>query len=56
MLQEYEWDVEKAVLEMYPCGSSVRKIAGLTEAQSKVRIGKDLLGRVMYNSSNQEVG
>jgi putative transposase len=28
-------DVEEAVLEMYLCGISVRKIAGVTEASSK---------------------
>ena len=35
-------DVEEAVLEMYLSGISVRKIAGVTDALSKVRIGKDL--------------
>ena len=34
-------DVEEAVLEMYLSGVSVRKIAGVTDALSKVRIGKD---------------
>jgi putative transposase len=34
-------DVEEAVMEMYLSGISVRKIAGVTEALSKVRIGKD---------------
>jgi putative transposase len=39
-------DVEEAVLEMYLCGISVRKIAGLTDALSKVRIGKDAVSRI----------
>ena len=39
-------DVEEAVLEMYLSGISVRKIAGLTDALSKVRIGKDALSRI----------
>ncbi len=38
-------DVEEAVLEMYLSGISVRKIAGVTEALSKVRIGKDAVSR-----------
>ncbi len=32
-------DVEEAVLEMYLSGISVRKIAGVTEALSKVKVG-----------------
>jgi Transposase, Mutator family len=36
-------DVEEAVLEMYLSGISVRKIAGVTDALSKVRVGKDPL-------------
>jgi putative transposase len=39
-------DVEEAVLEMYLSGISVRKIAGVTEALSKVRIGKDAVSRI----------
>ncbi len=39
-------DVEEAVLEMYLSGISVRKIAGVTEALSKVRIGKDVVSRI----------
>jgi putative transposase len=39
-------DVEEAVLEMYLSGISVRKIAGVTEALSKVRIGKDTVSRI----------
>ncbi len=33
-------DVEEAVLEMYLSGISVRKIAGVTDALSKVRVGR----------------
>jgi putative transposase len=39
-------DVEEAVLEMYLSGISVRKIAGVTEALSKVRVGKDAVSRL----------
>jgi putative transposase len=39
-------DVEEAVLEMYLSGISVRKIAGVTDALSKVRIGKDAVSRI----------
>jgi putative transposase len=39
-------DVEEAVLEMYLSGISVRKIAGVTAALSKVRIGKDAVSRI----------
>ncbi len=39
-------DVEEAVLEMYLSGISVRKIAGGTEALSRVRIGKDAVSRI----------
>jgi len=39
-------DVEEAVLEMYLSGISVRKIAGVTEALSRVRIGKDAVSRI----------
>lgn len=39
-------DVEEAILEMYLSGISVRKIAGVTEALSKVRIGKDAVSRI----------
>ena len=39
-------DVEEAVLEMYLSGISVRKIAGVTDALSRVRIGKDALSRI----------
>jgi putative transposase len=39
-------DVEEAVLEMYLSGISVRKIAGVTEALSRVKIGKDIVSRI----------
>ncbi len=39
-------DVEEAVLEMYFSGISVRKIAGVTEALSRVRVGKDAVSRI----------
>lgn len=34
-------DVEEAILEMYLSGISVRKVAGITGALSRVRVGKD---------------
>ncbi len=39
-------DVEEAVLEMYLSGISVRKIAGVTEALSRVKVGKDTVSRI----------
>jgi putative transposase len=39
-------DVEEAVLEMYLSGISIRKIAGLTEALSRVKVGKDAVSRI----------
>jgi putative transposase len=39
-------DVEEAVLEMYLSGISVRRIVGVTEALSKVRISKDVVSRI----------
>jgi putative transposase len=39
-------DVEEAVMEMYLSGISVRKIADVTDALSKVRIGKDAVSRI----------
>jgi putative transposase len=46
-------DVEEAVLEMYLSGISVRKIAGVTEALSKVRIGKDAVSRIASRLEQQ---
>ena len=39
-------DVEEAVLEMYLSGISVCRIAGITDALSRVRIGKDAVSRI----------
>ena len=39
-------DVEEAVLEMYLSGISTRKVAGITDALSRVRIGKDAVSRI----------
>ena len=39
-------DVEEAVLEMYLSGISVRKVTGVTEALSRVRVGKDAVSRI----------
>ncbi len=39
-------DVEEAILEMYLSGISVRKIAGVTDSLSGVRIGKDAVSRI----------
>ena len=47
-------DVEEAVLEMYLSGISVRKIAGVTDALSKVRIGKDAVSRIARRLEGQQ--
>jgi putative transposase len=47
-------DVEEAVLEMYLSGISVRKIAGVTEALSKVRVGKDAVSRIARRLEEQQ--
>jgi putative transposase len=47
-------DVEEAILEMYLSGISVRKIAGVTEALSKVRIGKDAVSRIASRLQEQK--
>ena len=39
-------NVEEAVLEMYLSGISTRKIAGVTDALSKVKVGKDAVSRI----------
>ena len=46
-------DVEEAVLEMYLSGISVRKIAGVTDALSRVRIGKDAVSRIASRLEEQ---
>jgi len=47
-------DVEEAVLEMYLSGISVRKIAGVTEALSRVRVGKDAVSRIARRLEEQQ--
>ena len=47
-------DVEEAVLEMYLSGISVRKIASVTGAFSKVRVGKDAVSRIARRLEEQQ--
>jgi putative transposase len=47
-------DVEEAVLEMYLSGTSVRKIAGATEALSCVKVGKDAVGQIARRLEEQQ--
>ena len=47
-------DVEEAILEMYLSGISTRKIAGVTDALSKVRIGKDAVSRITSRLEEQQ--
>lgn len=47
-------DVEEAILEMYLSGISVRKIAGVTEALSRVRVGKDAVSRIARRLEEQQ--
>jgi putative transposase len=47
-------DVEEAVLEMYLCGISVRKIAGVTDTLSRVRVGKDAVSRIASRLEAQQ--
>jgi len=47
-------DVEEAILKMYLSGISVRKIAGVTDALSKVRIGKDAVSRIASRLEEQQ--
>jgi putative transposase len=49
-------DVEEAILEMYLSGISVRKIAGVTDALSKVRVGKDAVSRIASRLEEQQKG
>jgi transposase-like protein len=39
-------NAEEAILEMYLSGISTREIAGITDALSKVKIGKDAVSRI----------
>ncbi len=47
-------DFEEAILEMYLSGISVRKIAGVTDALSKVRVGKDAVSRIASRLEEQQ--
>jgi putative transposase len=47
-------DVEEAVLEMYLSGISIRKIAGVTEALSRVKVGKDAVRRIARRLEEQQ--
>jgi putative transposase len=47
-------DVEEAILEMYLSGISVRKIAGVTEALSRVKVGKDAVSRIAMRLEEQQ--
>jgi transposase-like protein len=47
-------DVEEAILEMYLSGISTRKIAGITDALSRVRIGKDVVSRIASRLEEQQ--
>jgi putative transposase len=47
-------DVEEAILEMYLSGISVRKIAGVTEALSRVRVGKDAVSHIARRLEEQQ--
>jgi putative transposase len=47
-------DVEEAVLEMYLSGISVRKIASVTEALSRVKVGKDAVSRIATRLQEQQ--
>jgi putative transposase len=47
-------DVEEAILEMYLSGISVRKIAGVTDALSRVKVGKDAVSRIARRLEEQQ--
>jgi putative transposase len=47
-------DVEEAILEMYLSGISVRKIAGVTDALSRVKVGKDAVSRIASRLQEQQ--
>jgi putative transposase len=47
-------DIEEAILEMYLSGISVRKIAGVTEALSRVRVGKGAVSRIATRLEEQQ--
>ena len=47
-------NVEEAILEMYLSEISTRKIAGITEALSRVKIGKDVVNRISERLREQQ--
>ena len=47
-------DVEEAVLEMYLSGISGRKIAGVSDSLSRVRIGKDAVSCIASRLKEQQ--
>ena len=47
-------DVGEAVLDMYLSGISVRKVAGVTEALSRVKAGKDAVSRITSHLEGQQ--
>jgi transposase-like protein len=47
-------NVEEAILEIYLSGISTRKIAGITDALSRVRIGKDAVSRIASRLEEQQ--
>ena len=46
--------VEEAVLEMYLSGVSTRKIAGITDALSRVKVGRDAVSRIAARLEEQQ--
>ena len=47
-------NVEEAIFEMYLSGVSTPKIAGITNALSKVRIGKDAVSRIASSLEEEQ--
>ena len=47
-------NVEEAILEMYLSGISTRRIAGITDALSRVKIGKDVVSRIASRLEEQQ--
>jgi putative transposase len=47
-------DVEEAILEMYLSGISTRKIAGVTDALSRVRVSNDAVSRIASRLEEQQ--
>ena len=47
-------NVEEAILQMYLSGISTRKIAGITDALSKVKIGKDAVSRISKRLEDEQ--